>query len=75
MSLLTSEQLDQIDTHFGLQKVPTLPVRDGIVNPDQYVWWRCEYCPEHVRAKDHWSNIQDHPECYQLSRPLIKYED
>ena len=49
----------------------TLTVRDGIVSPRTFIWWRCEEGPEFIYAKDHWGNIELFPEHYQLEEPNV----
>lgn len=77
MNLLTEAQLDQIATVFGLTPKDTLPVRDGVVGRGDKVWWRNEYHPEHVYAAEHWYNIRNYPDAYQLAKPKTRsiYED
>jgi hypothetical protein len=71
--LLTEIQLYQIAKVFDLKRqTPTLPVRDGVVTPTSKLYWRCEDGPELVLADDHWGNIQEFPEAYQLEKPSIK---
>mgnify|MGYP003704730565 CR=1 FL=1 len=74
----TDEQLAEIGKHFGLKPVAErLPVRDGFIHKGDLVWWRAMEGPEHVRSDsyDHWDNIRQHPECYQITRPTLKYMD
>lgn len=73
--MLTPEDLKQIEIHFGLPIPKGLPVLDGRVTEDMMVWWRMEDGPLRVRAKEHWINIGNYPEAYQLAMPTIKYID
>lgn len=74
MPHFTEEQLNELATVFGLTRVETLPVRDGVVSKTCKVWWRYEEGPEQVVAGDpsHWGNIRDYPSAYQLAKPQIK---
>lgn len=80
-SHFTKEQLQEMETRYGLKAVydEILEVRDGVVNKDSMVWWRCEHGPEYVRASssNHWENIRNYPNAYQLAEPdyKITYKD
>lgn len=70
-------QLNELETLFDLKRkeIKTLRVRDGHVTKDSKVWWRALTGPEHVVANesDHWKNIKNYPESYQLTKPLTKH--
>ena len=71
----TEEQIKELETIFGLKHIESLPVRDGIITRNQKLWWRSKNGPELVSAENHWLNINDNPDLYQLNQPKIKYED
>ena len=72
MSRFTEEQLKELETIFGLKREEeTLPVRDGVVTKDTLVWWKGQQGLEHVLASNHWYNIQEHPQVYQLEKPNV----
>jgi hypothetical protein len=70
----TEEQLEELETLYGLKRIETLPIRDGVVARHQNVWWRGEDGPEFVEAGNpsHWSNIQNFPNVYQHAKPVFK---
>lgn len=74
----TTEQLRELQVLFDLHpRSDVYPVRDGSVHLDDYVWWRCEDGPQHVRVKDHLANLIEFPHLYQLVRPQteIRYTE
>lgn len=72
MPHFTKEQLQELATIFGLTMAEeTLPVRDGVVTKETYVWWRGTHGPEKVLAERDWKNIRDYPGLYQLKKPEI----
>jgi hypothetical protein len=52
-----------------------LPVRDGLIEDTEMVWWKAEDYPEKVSAYTHWGNIREYPHLYSIERPkfLLKY--
>lgn len=67
-----------IEGRHGIYPIDTLPVRDGIVERGQQVWWRSENGPEQSTADDRggvWANIAQEPQLYSLAKPKFKYED
>jgi hypothetical protein len=77
MAHFTEEELDEIGVAFGLTRVDTLPVRDGVVSKETMVWWRGEHTCERVKAERDWINIRNYPQAYSLEEPnyRIQYED
>ena len=72
MSRFTEEQLKELETIFGLKREEeTLPVRDGVVTKDTLVWWKGHQGLEHVFASNGWDNIKEHPQLYQLKKPVV----
>lgn len=66
-------QLKELETVFGLTRVETLPIRDGVVARNASVWWRGASGPERVTANaSHWTNIKEFPSLYQHSEPKHK---
>ena len=72
MELLTEAQLDQIAKTFGLKKVKTFPVKDGVVIEDDQVWWHAETGPELVKVKEHKNNLSRYPLIYSIHKPKTK---
>lgn len=75
MPHFTEEQLQELETLYGLQRKDTLPIKDGYVSKTSKVWWRGANGPEHVKAEEHWDNIQKYPQLYSFIRPKIIYQD
>lgn len=79
MPLFTNEQLQELSVFFNIpMNKDVLPVRDGYVNEDSMVWWRCIEGKQHVRAEQHWRNIEEYPSAYSLKEPhviRVEYED
>lgn len=73
----TAEQFKELEDRYGLKPIapakPTLPVRDGVIEKDGMVWWRAKGGPQHVKAdRQHWDNIRNYPDAYQLAQPQTK---
>jgi len=78
MSNFTPEQLQELEARYGLVPSLTFPVRDGVVQEGDTVWWRAEDGPEQVRVDNtHFKNIKLFPDAYQIKEPRVKiiYED
>lgn len=73
MKHFTEEQLKELETLYGLVRAPNvLTISDGIVKPENKVWWKCEDGPILVTAKHDWDNIKEYPELYSHAKPAIK---
>lgn len=74
MSLFTEEQLQELAVVFGLSRVQTYQVRDGLVRESDFVWWRSEEGPRRVKVSEHLENLRAYPEVYQVNQPSIRVE-
>ena len=70
----TEEQLRELETLFNLKRTTesVAAVRDGTVTLSSVVWWRSEEGPQEVSAWDHWRNIKEYPQAYQIKKPATK---
>lgn len=75
MANFTEDQIKELETLFGLTRVETLPVCDGVVTRNCMVWWKSVTGPQLVRADEntHWYNIKHYPQFYQLAEPKVKH--
>ena len=69
MEQLTEAQIEQIAKTFGLKKVKTYPVKDGVVTEEDQVWWHAEDGPELVKVKEHKNNLTRYPMVYSIHQP------
>jgi hypothetical protein len=77
MNQFTEEQLKELETVFGLTRTKNLiRVKDGLVTPDQKVWWRGANGPEECTPSDtaHAKNILKFPQLYSIGKPMMKVE-
>lgn len=74
-SHFTPEQVEELEKRYGLKPVQeTVKVRDGTVAKGDMVWWREVSGPKHIKAGEHWENIEKCPDCYQLAEPLTRVD-
>ena len=73
MIQLSPEEIAQFDQLLDLQQRPDLArVRDGLINKLDTVWWRNSEGPIKKTAAEHWDNIKEFPEFYQITEPQTK---
>jgi hypothetical protein len=74
MSLFSEEQLKELEQIFDLKRKKTIQVRDGFVELNDTVWWRCKDGPSEVKVSDDIDNIRRYPQHYQIAQPTTKIE-
>ena len=75
MPKFNEEQIKELETIFGLVRVEnTLPIKDGRTTKSMMVWWHNYMGPKHIKAEEHWDNIEGFPMFYSIKEPNIRVE-
>lgn len=74
MPEFTEKQLKELEKLYGLDRNPEIrPVRDGLVQRGQMVWFRSGDGVLFVNSGDvgNWAGIYLNPKCYQIHKPAF----
>lgn len=70
MIKLSSEEMDQLQKVIDFSARQDIArVRDGLINKTDSIWWRNSNGPIKKTAAEHWDNIKEFPEFYQIAEP------